>query len=205
MKMQWPKGFKIRLTVLHVHYVGVALLCIVNLVLLTRVVLAWERVHAGDVEQLQQHEASYKAMMLKTKPLRGLDKKIEKAKSDQTAFYAKRFPKNYSTVAAELGALAVKNNVLLSRVQYAQGKPAQGLYVVQMDGSLTGDYAPIARFINDLERDKIFFVIDSIALTGQQGGLVNLRLRLTTYLQISNETFPPQTAQAASSTSAGRQ
>ncbi len=202
MKLQMPTGFKIRLTVLHVHYVGVALLCIVNLVLLTRVVLAWERVRAGDAEQLQQHEASYKAMMLKTKPLRGLDKKIEKAKKDQTAFYERRFPKNYSTVAAELGALAVKNNVILSRVQYAQGKPAQGLYEVRMDGSLTGDYAPIARFINELERDKIFFVIDSLALTGQQGGLVNLRLRLTTYLQISSESFPPAAQKANSSTPA---
>ncbi len=190
MKLKPPAGFKLQMTQLHWHYAGVVVLGILNLVLLTRVLLAWDRVRAGNAEQLQQHQADYKAVLLKTKPLRGLDKKIEKATADQAAFYRNRFPENYSTVATELGALAVKNNVLLSRVQYAQGKPNQGLYVVQMDGSLSGQYAPIVRFINELERDKIFFVIDSIALTGQQSGAVNLRMRLTTYLQNPEPSAP---------------
>jgi hypothetical protein len=38
------------------------------------------------------------------------------------------------------------------------------------------------RFINSLERDKMFLVIRGLTLTGQQGGIVNVRLRLTTYL-----------------------
>jgi len=39
------------------------------------------------------------------------------------------------------------------------------------------------RFINGLERDQTFFVIRAMALTGQQGGLVNLRLRVSTWLR----------------------
>ena len=190
MKFQRPTGFKFEMTQLHWHYAGVVALCILNLVLLTRVVFTWERVRAGDAEQLQQHQSDYKAVFLKTKPLRGLDKKIAQATADQADFYRERFPVSYSTVATELGALAVKNNVALTRVQYAQGKPQQGLYAVQMDGSVSGEYAPIVRFINQLERDKIFFIIDSIALTGQQSGAVNLRLRLTTYLQNLDPTVP---------------
>jgi hypothetical protein len=182
MKFQRPAWFRVRITALHWHYAGMVLLLVANGMLLTHVVMAWQRVRAGDVVQLQQHEADYKAMQLKTRPLRGLDKKIEVAKAGQSAFYKDRFPENYSTVAAELGVLASKNNVLLSRVQYAQGKPKEDLYEVRMDASLSGDYAPIVRFLNGLERDKIFFLINSIALSGQQNGVVNLRLSLTTYL-----------------------
>ena len=41
----------------------------------------------------------------------------------------------------------------------------------------------IMRFVNSLERDQIFFVIRAMSLTGQQGGLVNLRLRVSTWLR----------------------
>jgi type IV pilus assembly protein PilO len=39
-------------------------------------------------------------------------------------------------------------------------------------------------FINGLERDKdhAFYTIRSITLSGQQGGLVNLRISITTYM-----------------------
>ena len=52
-----------------------------------------------------------------------------------------------------------------------------------MDASVSGDYTSVMRFINSVERDKMFFVIDGLTLTGQQGGLVNLRLKVTTYLR----------------------
>jgi hypothetical protein len=42
------------------------------------------------------------------------------------------------------------------------------------------------QFINAVERDKLFFVINGINLTGQQTGQVNLRIRLTTYLRPPN-------------------
>ena len=183
MKLKLPALPRIRITALHWHYAGIFLLCALNIFLMIHVALAWQRVRAGDADKLLRREVAYKAMLLKTRPLRGLDKKIDVARAGQAEFYKDRFPENYSTVLTELGTLAAKNNVLLSRVQYAQAKPNEGLYEVRMDASLSGDYAPIVRFINELERDRIFFVINSIALSGQQSGVVNLRMRLTTYLQ----------------------
>jgi len=38
-------------------------------------------------------------------------------------------------------------------------------------------------FVNSLEADQTFFIIRGMALTGQQGGLVNLRLRVSTWLR----------------------
>jgi hypothetical protein len=187
MKLKLPgssTASSLRITPLHLHLAAVGLLCLLNLVLLTRVVLAWERVRAGDAEQLAQHQAAYQAMLLKTRPLRGLDKKIVQARKDQSKFYAQRFPASYSAIAGELGTLATKDKVLLSRVQYAQGKPQFDLAEVRMDGSLSGDYTSVAYFINDIERDKLFFVIDAIALSGQQSGMVNLRIRVSTWMRL---------------------
>jgi hypothetical protein len=49
-------------------------------------------------------------------------------------------------------------------------------------------------FINGLERSKTFFLINGLTLTGQQGGLVNLRLRLITYLRAGDlNQLPPLT------------
>ena len=174
---------KIRITAKHWHYAGVAVLVLLNLVLAVRLLFAWQRVRAGDAARLQQHEIEYRSMQLKTRPLRGLDKKIITARAQEQEFYQRRFPDSYSEVLTELGKLAVKNNVLLTRVQYAQGKLDQGAYEVRMDAVLSGDYVPIVRFINDLERDRIFFLVSGIALSGQQGGIVSLRLRLTTFLR----------------------
>jgi hypothetical protein len=55
-----------------------------------------------------------------------------------------------------------------------------------MDASMSGQYAPLMHFINGLERSRTFFLINDLTLTGQQGGLVNLRLRLTTYMRASD-------------------
>jgi hypothetical protein len=73
--------------------------------------------------------------------------------------------------------------VRLTRVQYTQGDPGPGLTEISMDASISGDYPSIMRFINSLERDPMFFIIRAMALTGQQGGLVNLRLRVSTWLR----------------------
>jgi hypothetical protein len=79
--------------------------------------------------------------------------------------------------------LQVDSRVRLTRVQYTQGAPGPGLTEISMDASISGDYPAIMRFINSLERDPMFFIIRAMALTGQQGGLVNLRLRVSTWLR----------------------
>lgn len=183
MNLQRPSWMNFHVTARHWHYAIIIVLCLANLFLGVRLLLAWNRTHAGDAARLERHQAEYKAMMLKTRPLRGLDKKIVAAKDDQEAFYVQRFPAASSAVAAELGALAVKDHVLLSGVRYSPGPLNQGVYEVHMEANLTGDYVPIVRFINGLERDKLFFMINGIALSGQQSGVVSLRMRLMTYMR----------------------
>ncbi len=71
----------------------------------------------------------------------------------------------------------------LSRVQYSQGLPEGDLTEISMDAGISGEYAQIMRFVNDLERDQNFFVIRAMALSGQQGGNVNLRLRVSSWMR----------------------
>jgi hypothetical protein len=77
--------------------------------------------------------------------------------------------------------------VKLTRVQYAYSPVLEGttgeLTESRMDAGLSGDYRPLVQFVNALERDKMFFLITGVTLTGQQSGTVGLRLRLTTYLR----------------------
>jgi hypothetical protein len=54
---------------------------------------------------------------------------------------------------------------------------------VDIDMSVTGDYAQEMRFVNAVERAKTFFVIDSVELGAAQGGEVQLKLKLQTYLK----------------------
>lgn len=174
-------------TRLNLYYAAVAVLMLLNLYLLIHIVFAWRTATSQDETALAQQRVAMKTAEIAKKPLEGLDAKLEKATEQADAFYAKRLPFAYSQVAGELGSLAKKQGVKLSRVQYAQAPVLAGskgeLTEVRMDASLNGDYKGLVLFVNSLERDKMFFLISNMTLTGQQSGSVGLRLRVITYLR----------------------
>ena len=49
---------------------------------------------------------------------------------------------------------------------------------------MAGDYLQLVRFVNGLEREQMFFLVDSVGLAGDQAGLVKLQLKLETYLKM---------------------
>jgi type IV pilus assembly protein PilO len=169
-------------SVLNLHFAGVGLLLILNLVLGVRLFLAWSTLRSASAEQLQQQQTAYRALQLEMSPLRGLPQKVDLSRTQADEFYAARFPSAYSTVSATINDLATKNSVRLTNLAYTPTPAVAGLAQLRMDASLSGEYAPMMHFINGLERSKTFFLINGLTLTGQQGGLVNLRLRLNTYL-----------------------
>jgi hypothetical protein len=116
-------------------------------------------------------------------PTRGMDGKLKQASSDIDGFYAGRFPSEYSAVAQELGKVAGDTGVHLSGVKYDEkDAPVEGLRKLIIEISLAGDYLQEVKFINALERDKMFFLLDGITL-GEQQGNVRLQLKLETYLR----------------------
>ena len=174
------------------HYAGFAVLLVVAIGLAIRLGLDWAATNERSTGALAGKQIELKAMDLATVPLRGLDKRVAEFHTNLEQFYAKRIPANYSSIAMRIGELEVKSGARLSRVQYSQGPAGQELTEISMDAGISGDYPAIMRFVNSLERDQTFFVIRAMALTGQQGGLVNLRLRMRTYIR-AGATDLPQT------------
>jgi len=175
------------LNLVNLHFAGVAVLGLVNLYLLAHIAFAWSAANSQNAAALEQQTVAMKTAEIAKKPLEGLDAKLAAATANADKFYKQRLPFANSEVAAELGALAKKQNVKLTRVGYIYAPVMAGsagaLTEVRMDASLSGDYRPLVLFINSLERDRMFFLIDGVTLTGQQSGTVGLRLRLTTYLR----------------------
>jgi len=171
------------LSPLNVHLGGVLLFIALNVYLVVRIAISIGIAHSNSGDALEEQRLRLSAATVAALPLRGLDNKLSKATADAAMFEKLRMPTEQSDVIAELGELAHRNNVRLSRVQYAPIATPNGLSEYSMDASLTGDYRPLVQFINSVERDKIFFVINGVTLSGQQGGIVTLKIRLTTWLR----------------------
>ena len=177
------------LTAVNLHYAGVAALLVIVLYMVLHLLFLSQSLKSHNADALSQQRTLLTTARLQAQPLRGLDTKITASTQDADAFYAERLPYAYSQVLSELGHLTQKSNVRLANVQYAQQPVLSGanaLTELHMDASVSGDYRPIVEFINGLERDKMFFLVNGINLSGQQTGMVNLRIRLTTYLRAPN-------------------
>ena len=211
----WVEKTRRLATLLNLHIAGAALLALVNLYLLVHMAFAWRAATSDNAQALTDQKIAMNTAEIAKQPLEGLDEKLTQATKDSDRFSLQRLPFADSEVAGELGALAKKQGVKLTRVQYAHKAVMTGtagaLTETAMDASLNGDYRPLVLFINSLERDKMFFLINAVTLTGQQSGMVGLRLRLTTYErppEASDNSEKPVTGAvdrdaAAASTAAG--
>ena len=184
---QLTERAKALVTELNLHFAGVAVLFVITLYLAAQLLFVWQGLSSRDQAALDDARVQMKAAEIAAKPLRGLDGKLAGSTADADKFYTQRLPFAYSQVLTELGALSKHEGVRLMHVQYTQAPVLAsgnyGLTELRLDANVTGDYRPSVQFINAAERDKLFFVINTINLTGQQGGAVNLRLRMTTYLR----------------------
>ena len=193
------------LTAVNLHLAGVAALAVLDLYLLLHLLFAWQALSASGPDAIAGQQALLRAAQIAGHPLVGIDAKLATSTGQANAFYTDRLPYAYSQVLSELGTLTRHANVRLGRVQYTylpvlSGE--DGLTEVRMDASISGDYRPVVGIVNSLERDRMFFVITGITLTGQQTGQVNLRLRLVTYLRAAAPGEQPGEVLPASSDAA---
>jgi len=117
-------------------------------------------------------------------PLRGMDKKIPLAKTEIDDFYRERLPEESSAVSEDLGKLAAENGVRIGSFKYSIKDPESvGLRRLEIEADLGGNYLQLVRFINAVERDRMFFLVDSVQLGGAQAGMVKLQMKVETYLR----------------------
>jgi type IV pilus assembly protein PilO len=134
--------------------------------------------------EMNQLQAELTTKTRQVAPLKDLPHKVVLANKQIADFYKNRFPSQESQIATEFGKLTKADGVTIEQAKYTEkDQGAGGLRRVEMEASLAGSYTSLARFINALERDEMFFIIDSITLGGQQQGPVKLSVRLETYLK----------------------
>jgi Tfp pilus assembly protein PilO len=136
-------------------------------------------------QELNQLWGELRVKTRQVEPLKNLPQKVVLANQQITDFYQRRFPAQYSQILTEFGKLAVADGVTIEQARYKPKEvgPAR-LQSVEVDADLAGNYVSLARFINALERDETFFIINSVTLGGEQQGPVKLQMKLETYLKV---------------------
>ncbi len=117
-------------------------------------------------------------------PLRGIDGKVVEAKQEIQGFFAGRLPSSYAAVSDRLNKVAGSSGITLANVRYdTEPAAVAGLDRVSIDLAISGDYLQAVKFINALERDKMFFLVNGVAVQGSGSGVVRLQLNVETYLK----------------------
>ena len=121
-----------------------------------------------------------------TAPWRGLDKKIPEAKQQIAGFYQDRFPSGYSEISNSVDKIASESGVKISSEKYDQKEAdVESVQLVEIQADVSGDYLQLVRFINTLERSKLFFIVKDLQIAGEQSGQVKLQIKFETYLRLA--------------------
>ena len=138
-------------------------------------------------ERSRQAEMNRLWLSLKSResaPWRGLDKKIPKAQQQIADFYSTRFPDAYSSISISLDKVSAESGVRVSGEKFTQKDSGiDGLQRVEIAADVSGDYLQLVRFVNALERNKLFFIVDNLELGNEQSGNVKLQIKVETYLR----------------------
>ncbi|HEY6444980.1 MAG TPA: hypothetical protein VIY53_00865 [Acidobacteriaceae bacterium] len=189
---------------LNLHFLVMGLVLAFDIFMGVRFALAWREIRSDQSSAFVAQQIQYGRLRAQMRHLNDLPKKVDTAGQDAQKFYEDRIAPNYSTVVAQLDGTMEKTNVRLAHSAYGQQPAIPGLTEVLIDAGLSGQYTDMMHFINDLERDRdhVFFIIDGVTFTGEQGGVVNLRLRLRTYLRSNAPDLPAPTQTAVANPTA---
>jgi type IV pilus assembly protein PilO len=140
-------------------------------------------------QQLNQLWSELRTKTSQVEPLTNLPEKVRTANRQIADFYKSRFPGQESQIVTEFGKLAAANGVTIEHVKYGvkDDEEKGRLYPVEVEAGLAGNYISLAKFINALERDDMFFIISSITLASEQKGPIKLQMRLETYLKAGGQ------------------
>ncbi|MFZ0760281.1 MAG: hypothetical protein WAM69_10055 [Candidatus Sulfotelmatobacter sp.] len=135
-------------------------------------------------QELNQLWSELQTKTRQVEPLANLPEKVRFADRQITDFYKKRFPAEESQIPTQFGKLAMANGVMIEHAAYkVKDEEIDQLHPVEMEADLSGSYVSLAKFINALERDDMFFIISSITLGGEPKGPIKLQMKLETYLK----------------------
>ncbi|HZR28476.1 MAG TPA: hypothetical protein VFA71_06820 [Terriglobales bacterium] len=164
--------------------VAIIVLLIVDVITIAFLFSPFTASREAREQRLEQAKNDLQIKRKEVEPLMGMEDKLKNADKELNKFYTDRLPERNSAIYAELGKLAQQNNIRISQAHYdSKETDLPELTQLEIGADLEGDYVNLVKFINGLERDKMFFIVDSIDLAGEQGGSVRLTLKARTFLK----------------------
>ena len=132
-------------------------------------------------------EAQVSALESRVNRLSQLKTKVRDATQNEEKFSQANFLSRssaFSTMLTDLEQLASENHLVPSNATYHLNDTDNklGWTAVGVNLQLDGDYPSLVRFLNQLEQSKLFWIIESMDVSGQQGSGLRLNLQAVTYL-----------------------
>ena len=161
---------------------------VIDIAALTYLLLPSRTDITAQKEALYEAEQQARQLTVAVAPLRDVGAKLKRTDADINDFYKTRLASRYSEILDEIGKVASNTHVAIGSVSYKESPTAlPDLQSLEMQADIGGSYSELAKFVNALERDKIFFIVDSVSFAGQKEGQVRLTLKFETYLRMKTE------------------
>jgi Tfp pilus assembly protein PilO len=135
----------------------------------------------AEFQTLHQQVQIKKAAIV---PPQTVNERVKQAREQIAHFYENRFPNSSAVIFETVGKLAKENHVRLNQASYkVTDAEMPGSQQVVINATLNGNYVEVMKFINALEREKTFLIVDNVSLGDQQGGNVRLNIRIEAYMR----------------------
>jgi type IV pilus assembly protein PilO len=137
--------------------------------------------------EISRLETEQRAVQARVQHLTDLRKKVQDATQNEQKFAQVNFlPRSsaFSKMLTDLERLATENRLQPTDSSYRPDSNGNNLGWTDVEVSLSfeGDYADLVRFLNRLEQSNLFWIVEGMDVSGQQGQKLRLNMQAATYL-----------------------
>jgi Tfp pilus assembly protein PilO len=138
-------------------------------------------------QQIARLEAEQRSAERRVQQLTELRQKVQDATKNEQLFAQKNFlPRQsaFSAMLSDLERLAKDNRLEPGDVNYKLDEKSNQLGWTNVSAGLTleGAYPDLLKFLNQLEKSELFWIIEGLEVSGATGAGLRLKLEASTYL-----------------------
>lgn len=153
-------------------------------------VVSWRVASEAPESQAQKlAQLSANARLLASDIQKGqeIEKRLPNLASECDQFYKEDLlpsSSGYAAVMADIEQMAQKAGVQAGGLDFhEEALKERALEEVRISSAVEGDYPGLIRLIEELERSRHFYLLDELALSSQQSGMIKLQISLRTYFR----------------------
>ena len=159
----------------------------INAVLLFLLFRSPGRTESERRDDISRLTAEQRAAQDQVQKFRQLQHKMQDAVHNEQEFAQANFlPRStaFSQMLTDLERLATENQLQPGDITYTLNADDNQLGWVNVDVSLVveGDYSNLVGFLNELEQSKLFWIVESLTVSGKVAQKLRLNLQAATYL-----------------------